>query len=135
MKELKVTRLAEALKSVREDISEIELGTLYALKQEEFKIREDLLKELKVTGLGNIKLESGEIFTKAIRTSFSVTDTQKAHDWAAEKGLVVAKIDTVKANKVLKRELTVPEGFERVDTEYLQVRSGSLEANSEENEN
>lgn len=130
-KNLKITTLAENLKSLKADIAEIENGELAQLKEMEAKCREDILKELKITGLGNIKLESGEVFTRAFKTTFTITDQDKAMAWAADKNVVVTKLDIAKMNKLLKRELTVPEGFEQVDTEYLTVKSA---VNNEEEE-
>lgn len=132
MKSLKVTTLAEQLKQLKLDIAEIEEGALADLKAKEATVREQILNELKVTGLGNIRLESGEVFTRSFKTSFTIIDPALAMAWGAEKGLVVTKLDTAKANKLLKRELSLPDGFERVDTEYLTVRSASSADEEEE---
>ncbi len=124
-KNLKITTLAEKLKGLRADIAEIKAGHLAELEAQEEEVRAELLHELKVTGLSNIKLESGEVLTRAFKTTFTITDQDKAMAWAADKNVVVTKLDTAKVNKLLKRELSVPEGFEQVDTEYLTVRSAT----------
>ncbi len=131
MKNLKITTLAARLKDLKEDIAEIEEGQLAALKNEETAVREEILNELKITGLGNIKLDTGEVYTRAFKTSFTVVDPALALPWAQERGLITTKMDTAKVNKLLKRELSVPDGFERVDTEYLAVRSGSSNEDEE----
>lgn len=132
MKSLKVTTLAEKLKQLKLDIAEIESGHLADLKDEEARTREEILKELKVTGLGNIKLDTGEVFTRAFKTTFTITDQALAMAWAQDKNVVVTKLDTAKVNKLLKREISVPDGFEQVDTEYLTVRSAASADEDEE---
>lgn len=131
-RELKVTRLANALNEVREAIALVKKQHLEALEVQETEIEEQLLQELHEKRISTLKV-GGYNFIRAQKTSYRITDQVKALEWA-QSHLGVIKVDTSAAGRILAREVDVPDGFERQDTEYLSVRKAAEEG-SELNNN
>jgi hypothetical protein len=123
MKTLKVTRLAQELRGKQEKLEEMKKTLCAPLEATIEELREELLEEMKLTAMRDLKLETGEMFVRSERVSFKVLNEQRALDWAKEHNAL--KLDTTKANKLLKREFNLPAGFEEQRTEYLSVRKAN----------
>lgn len=130
-KQLKITSLAEELREIRKQMAEIKMTTIDPLKEKADQLSEMLIKELTNQGWKNVKLDTGEVFTKAVRQSLQITDETLALKWGIEHEAI--KVDTTKATKIMRRQIALPDGFEMKETEYLSVRSGSDADGVEEN--
>lgn len=96
---------------------------LKPLEEREAELRASLLANLKQQGVKHLKLDSGAMFVRAFRTTLKVADDTAAMKWATENRSL--KVDTSKALKIIRlKGEDIPEGFERQDTEYLQIKRG-----------
>lgn len=120
MKQLKVIEVANELKVLREKIAKIKAEKIAPLDEQEKELSAILIDILKKQGLKTIKIDSGELFTRATRSTIKVTDDAKAYNWASENNAL--RIDTTKCGQILRRELDLPNGFKEVTSEYLSVR-------------
>lgn len=104
-----------------------------ALQEEEEKLREKLLKNLKAQHVKSVKLEDGTVFTIAERQTLTVVGvfSDKAQLWAEDN--YAMKIDTAKALKILRRSLKkMPKFFSVKSSEYLTVRRANDKSNDNE---
>ncbi len=116
---LKVNEIADALYSNAQAQEKVSL-MLKPLKIEEENLREEMMSALKKNKLTSFKSDvTGSAYTRAYRASLEVVDGEKALKWALKNDSV--KIDTTKANKLLKGAGALPEGFEQKETEYLTI--------------
>lgn len=91
------------------------------LEEREEALRDKLLASLKGQGVGFVRLDNGTSFTRSHRETLKVVDEAAAKNWAETHYCM--KIDTAKAMKILRRELEMPECFERkIGADYLTVK-------------
>lgn len=118
-----VQEVAEELVALRSRILKIEATMLEPLKDEEEKLRIEMLRALHDSRIKAFKTEGGVMFTRAYRTSYVVTDALKALPWAQKNDCL--KVDTVKLGRLLKGVPVIPQGIEMDEVEFLQVRSNN----------
>lgn len=124
-KQLKVTTLAADLTATRAKIAEVKEKLLAPLEEAEAALSEQLVSELRATGLNTIRFE-GHNFIRTLKTTISVVNTDKALEFAKQYPAVIkTTIDLPKVMKIIKPMLEVPAGFERKDTEFLSVRKAN----------
>ncbi len=101
---------------------------IHALQEQEKKLKDKLLKNLKQQHVKSVKLEDGTVFTIAERQSLKVKagEEDAAQLWAEDNYCM--KIDTAKALKILRRTLKkLPSCFSIASTEYLTIRGAKSE--------
>ncbi len=109
--------IAERLLEVERNLAAIELSKQPLMEQKE-KLRKEMLTTLQVNRLE--ALETGGVtFTRAFRASLSISNPSAALEWAIAHDC--AKVELVKANKVLRGLGALPVGFEQEETEYLRA--------------
>ncbi len=113
--------LADKLFKIQAEISAFE-EPLKALKEKEQVLRLDMLGALKAGRLDTFRDNTIPLtFTRTYRNSLEVVDFEKALGWALENNC--AKVDTVKANSVLKGAGALPKGFSQKEMESLSIRT------------
>lgn len=100
---------------------------LKQLKARKDELRQLMLDSLKANRMSALETDSGVTFTRAFRSSLTISDLPQALKWAVANG--VAKVDTIRAGKILKGSGAIPEGLEYKETEYLSTTGikGALE--------
>jgi hypothetical protein len=122
MAKTKLQQIADQLYKLREEIDAFE-APIKPMKAKEDELREEMLAELRRVRLESFRTEDGLSYVRAYRASLTVTDPAAALAWAVERQC--AKVDTLKAAKLLKGAGALPEGFEQKETEYLSIRAES----------
>lgn len=115
----KITSIGEKLRDIQAQIA-LKMEEIKPLEEAEENLREQLLQQLSTQGWKHIKLDSGEIFTKAVRQTIKIVDEVKAIAWATKHNAI--KVDTTKAKEILRHEMETPSWMEYKETEYLSVR-------------
>lgn len=99
--------IEDKLYNIRKDIAVLtELSKRYAA---------ELLEDMRKNGL-----RRSEKFKISLRQTLRITDPDTAYKWGEEHNCI--NVDTSKAMKLIRREFTVPAGFEVQSTEYLSTR-------------
>jgi len=115
----KLNTLAEKLFNIREEIAAYE-DSIKPLKDQEQKLRDEMLETLRASRITEFKTDYGVAYTRAVRTSYLVTDMDKARSWLEEHQCL--KPDTVKMGKFLKGNgEAIPAGIDFKETTYLSV--------------
>ena len=109
-------QLADKLFKISAEISAYEDG-LKPLKEKRERLREEMLGALRSARMNSIGTDKGVVYSRAFRSSLTISDPQKAMGWAVEHEC--AKVDTVKASKLLRGAGAIPDGFDYKETEYL----------------
>ncbi len=117
-KKLTPNDIADELLSVESDLSELNTLRTTLLARKDF-LREDMLAALKKDNLKALKTKQGVTFTRAYRASLSISNPDRALDWANAHDC--AKVDIIKAGKALRGAGALPEGFVQEETEYLKA--------------
>lgn len=119
-------QIADKIYKISVEIAAYEDG-LKPLKDKRDRLKEEMLGVLRGAGIKQFGTDTGVVYSRAFRSSLTVSDPDKALKWAL--GNECARVDTVKASKVLKGAGAVPEGFDYKETEYLSSKglSGALE--------
>ncbi len=110
--------LSEKLFKIRQEIAAWE-EQVKPLKEKEDELRQSMLEALKSHRMQSLETERGITYTRASRATLGILDPKKAMVWALSNDC--AKVDTVKAGKMLKGAGALPDGFEEKFTDYLQV--------------
>lgn len=124
---LQLTDAAKKLYELRQFIAKTkEEHKLYLAP---FEAKEEAQEQTVVTMMEEaqvktFRVENGDVFFRGLRSSFKAV-TGKAIEWAIEKGVV--SVDMRKAQTLLRREIHLPEGFERVDTPFLTIKHDATE--------
>lgn len=110
-----------------------DLRSTIALREEELKqlltplktardeLQEELLADMRENEVATLKVDSGESYVRAVRKGIQVTLEAHARKWAIENGAV--QIDRRLVAQALKDATELPDGFERVETPYISIRS------------
>jgi hypothetical protein len=115
----KLNTLAYKLFHTREEISAFE-DSIKPLKDQEQKLRDEMLDALKTNRMTEFKTDYGVAYSRAVRTSYLVSDMEKARPWLEEHQCL--KPDTVKMGKLLKGNgEAIPQGIDFSETTYLTV--------------
>ncbi len=110
--------IADELISVETDLNELNGLRQTLLTRKEF-LREDMLAAIKKDNLKSVKTMQGVTFSRAFRASLSISNPDRALDWANAHDC--AKVDIIKAGKALRGAGALPEGFVQEETEYLKA--------------
>lgn len=84
------------------------------------EMRSRLLEGMQRTGIKSIKLEGGDVYMRVPKTTFQVTDEDKAFTWGQKNNCL--RLDKIAANKILLKTIGVPDGFEQHDEEHLTIK-------------
>lgn len=110
--------IAEQIIAIENEIQAFE-EPVKQLKLRKEELRERMIHALKENRLNSFQTESDVGFSLAYRSSLEITDEKKALEWGFINQCI--KVDTVKANRVLKGAGALPEGFVQAETEHLVV--------------
>lgn len=108
--------LEDKLYSVRQEISQLTLLS----KKYAHQLMEDMLEHGQ---------RRGKRFKVALRQSLKIVESDTAFKWAAERNCIT--VDSKKAMQLIRREFTVPEGFEIQSTQYLTLAGKTKETDSD----
>lgn len=114
-----ITSTAQELYDLEARIDKFE-ESFKPLKEQRDALREELLSALKQSRLKSVKVESGEMFVRVQKINYEIIDEKKANDWAKKNNCL--RIDKTKANHFLHKAIETPEGFERIQSEFLTVK-------------
>ena len=120
----KIRKLATALQSAEAVIKELK-AQMEPYEASVQAYREEILAELKKTRLTTYKGEDGISYSRVFRSKIIVTSLPEALQWAQSNDCV--KVDTVKAQALLKGAGALPEGIGYEETENLRVNSPKAE--------
>lgn len=119
---------AEQLRQVRQKIDVVKESTAAALKPLEDEreiLQQELIGEFDKEGLSSIKTDDGATYAKAKREGVTITNEAYALGWAIENRAI--SINSRLVAQKLKDAKEIPAGFERVEVEYISVRSPKKE--------
>lgn len=124
-----LTENAQKLYEIRHQITQMKEANKNALapyEEEEEQLEQVVFKDMADNGVKTLRVENGDVFFRGLRSSFKAV-TGKAIEWAVEHGVV--SVDMRKAQTLLRREMTLPEGFERVETPFLTIKHDATDEN------
>lgn len=103
--------LAEKAEIYRKEIESLEL---------ELEVTENqIIKDLKKTGIESTRLTSGDLVTIIHRSGVNITNEPIAFQWAIDNKAV--SINKRIVGQIMKEMKDIPAGFEAVDSEYVLV--------------
>lgn len=114
-----ITTVAQELYDLETRISKFE-EAFKPLKEQRDELRGELLSALKQSHLKSVKVESGEMFVRLQKINYEIVDEDKANAWAKKNNCL--RIDKIAANQLLHKAIETPDGFDRVQKEYLSVK-------------
>lgn len=124
----KVQKTGQDLYEIRKEIQRLDEEydkAVGPLKAERDVIEGVLISEMNNIGLKSIKNKTGDTLTVATKKSLAITSEPFALKWAIENKAV--SINKTLVTQLLKGKTETPEGFERVDREYISVKKAPTE--------
>lgn len=110
---------AERLAELRKKIKEIEEQT-EPLKAERDMLQEELLVDMAREKVASLRVNGGDMYTRATRKGIQITEEVFARQWALEHNAF--SIDRRQVAQQLGKAEEMPRGFERVETAYISIR-------------
>lgn len=112
--------LAEVAEAIRKNHVKLDVlaEKVAPLREEEEALREEMIARLEQEGLDSAK-HKGQVYSRVLDITYAVANIEKAQEWAKNNGLL--RIDKMAANKALRRLITTPDGFERVQGYHLSI--------------
>lgn len=116
----KIQKISDALRSAQDVV--VELTTQMEPYEQQIQVlRRELLAELKKSRITTYKSEEGTSYSRVYRSKLVVTSLPEALIWAET--FHCLKVDTGKAQSVLKGQGALPVGLGYEETESLRVSS------------
>lgn len=114
---------AERLDEIRSAITQKEeelKKELEPLKAERDHLQEELLSDMHRENVATLRLESGNMYTRATRKGIAITNEVAARTWAKENNAF--SVDRRLVAQYLGKAEELPEGFEKVENNYISIR-------------
>lgn len=104
-------------------------AALYAIRKQmsDLRVVEKKLARQVLDGLLMKGKRRGDYFIVTPKQTLKISDPELAFQWAAQHNCI--DVNTVKAMSIIRREFTVPAGFDIQKTDYLRM-AGQNETNS-----
>lgn len=110
--------IAEKIVAVSREIAAFE-EQIKPIKAKRDELRQEMLESLRANRVESISTAYGVNFTRATRSSLTVTDPAAAKTWCLANGCI--RPDLIQATKLLKGTGALPKGFEDKFTDYLSI--------------
>jgi hypothetical protein len=119
-------KLAPAILKI-EQFKQQQETILKPLKTERDIVQDELLNLMADAELSSVKTKSGDSFMRMIKKGWKVTNEALALRYAYDKNMTRVELNKAEINKHLDSLVEIPEGFEKQETVYMQVKLAKQE--------
>lgn len=115
----KAERLAELRDAIKKEEDAVK-EKVEPLKTERDMLQEELLADMHKEKVASLRVENGDMYTRAVRKGIQITNEVFARTWAKEHNAF--SVDRRLVAQQLKDAEEMPSGFDRVETPYISIR-------------
>jgi len=119
----KLQSKADKLAKLRDKIAKYEAQLavkIDALKEERDRLQEELLGDMSREKIASLRVENGDMYTRATRKGITIVDEVFARKWALDNNAF--SIDRRRVAEVLGKANELPPGFTKTETAYISIR-------------
>lgn len=120
----KASRLAQLRDIIKNREGELK-KELEPIKNERDALQEELLEDMHDEKVASLRVENGDMYTRAVRRGIQVTNEISARKWAKEHEAY--SIDRRVVAQMLGKEEKLPKGFDYIETPYIKVTKNKHE--------
>lgn len=118
----KAERLAR-LRSKVDDLKKKFTDKLSPLEEQRDALQMELLEDMSREQVASLRIENGDMYTRATRKGITITNEVFARKWALENNAF--SIDRKQVAGILGKKDELPPGFEKTETAYITIRKSN----------